>query len=375
MPTMLPAAPKTLGRLSDVFISALGSITGKANRLGFAKSNKVCVILVDGLGSDNLRAAGGHAPFLNAALKASKSINTVFPSTTASAITSFGVGAAPSRHGILGYSVYDRESGLTRNLLTGWGEGFEASTFQKLQTVSDMAIQSGVQSFTVGPGEYADSGFTQLNMSAASYVPAKSFEDRIEAVKTILASKHASLTYLYFPELDSIAHSYGVASTEWLTKLEDLDAAIKSLVVSLPKDCGLVVTADHGIVDVPKENQVLLDEMEIPNLLAVTGDPRNTFLYFEHETDVQATKTLLEEQLENKAVVATVQDLQDAGWLSPEIENSRFLPDLYLIALSNFASYHRSYCKPQSLRMVGQHGSISQTELSVPLIRFGSLQV
>lgn len=136
-----------------------------------------------------------------------------------------------------------------------------------------------------------------------------------------------------------------------------------------------MVTADHGIVDVPKENQVLLDEMEIPNLLAVTGDPRNTFLYFEHETDVQATKTLLEEQLENKAVVATVQDLQDAGWLSPEIENSRFLPDLYLIALSNFASYHRSYCKPQSLRMVGQHGSISQTELSVPLIRFGSLQV
>ena len=372
---MLPAAPKTLGRLSDVFISALGSITGKANRLGFAKSNKVCVILVDGLGSNNLRTAGGHAPFLNAALKGSKSINTVFPSTTASAITSFGVGATPSRHGILGYSVYERESGLTRNLLTGWGEGFEASTFQKLQTVSDMAVQSGVQSFTVGPGEYAGSGFTQLNMSAANYVPAKSFEDRIEAVKTILASRHASLTYLYFPELDSIAHSYGVASTEWLTKLEDLDAAIKSLAVSLPKDCGLVVTADHGIVDVPQENQVLLDELEIPHLLAVTGDPRNTFLYFEPETDVEATKTLLEEQLENKAVVATVQELQDAGWLSADIENSVFLPDLYLIALSNFACYHRSFCKPQSLRMVGQHGSVSQTELSVPLIKFGSLQV
>ena len=372
---MLPAAPKTLGRLSDVFISALDSITGKANRLGFAKSNKVCVILVDGLGSDNLRAAGGHAPFLNAALKASKSINTVFPSTTASAITSFGVGAAPSGHGILGYSVYDREAGLTRNLLTGWGEGFEPSTFQRLQTVSDKAVESGVKSFTVGPGEYADSGFTQLNMAAANYVPAKSFEDRVEAVKSILATKHASLTYLYFPELDAIAHSYGVASTEWLTKLEDLDAAIKSLAVSLPKDCGLVITADHGIVDVPQENQVLLDEMAIPKLLAVTGDPRNNFLYFEPETDLQATKTLLEAQLESRAVVASVHELQDAGWLSREIENSRFLPDLYLIAQSNFACYHRSFCKPQSLRMIGQHGSISQTELSVPLIRFGSLQV
>jgi predicted AlkP superfamily pyrophosphatase or phosphodiesterase len=372
---MLPAAPKTLGRLSDVFISALGSITGKANRLGFAKSNKVCVILVDGLGSDNLRAAGGHAPFLNGALKASKSINTVFPSTTASAITSFGVGAAPSRHGILGYSVYDREAGLTRNLLTGWGEGFEPSNIQKLQTVSEMAVDSGIESYTVGPSEYEDSGFTQLNMSAAHYVPEKSFEDRIEAVKSILATKQASLTYLYFPELDSIAHSHGVTSSEWLTKLEDLDAAIKSLVVSLPKDCGLVVTADHGIVDVAKDNQVLLDEMEIPNLLAVTGDPRNTFLYFEPGTDLQATKTLLEKHLEHRAFVASVRELKDAGWLSSEIENSRFLPDLYLIARGNFACYHRAFCKPQSLRMVGQHGSISQAELSVPLIRFGSLQL
>lgn len=374
MPTMLPSAPKTLGRLSDVFISALGAITGKANRLGFPRSNKVCVVLIDGLGSDNLRAAGGHAPFLNAALSASKSINTVFPSTTASAITSFGVGAAPSRHGILGYSVYDRESGLTRNLLSGWGEGFEPSNIQKLRTVSDLAVESGIRSFTVGPGEYADSGFTQLNMSAASYVPAKTFEDRIEAVKAILASKHASLTYLYFPELDSIAHSNGVASTEWLTKLEDLDSAIKSLAVSLPKDCGLVVTADHGIVDVPKENQVLLDELDIPYLLAVTGDPRNTFLYFEPETDLQATKNLLQAELKSRALVATVQELQDAGWLSAEIENSRFLPDLYLLAQGNYACYHRSFCKPQSLKMVGQHGSISQAELSVPLMRFGSLK-
>lgn len=374
MPTMLPSAPKTLGRLSDVFISALGAITGKSNRLGFAKASKVCVILVDGLGSENLRAAAGHAPFLNAALKMSKSINTVFPSTTASAITSFGVGAPPSEHGILGYSVYDRQSRQVRNLLSGWDEGFAPSDFQRLKSVSRLSLESGVHPFTVGPAEYASSGFTNLNMSSAKYVPAKSFDDRIEAVLGILSAKHASLTYLYFPELDSIAHSHGVASAEWLTRLEDLDAAIRALIGGLPKDCGVILTADHGIVDVPSENQIVLDEIEIPGLVSVTGDPRNTYLYFESGADLDQVKKQVQEKLGGCAIVASVADLQASGWLADEIANPQFLPDLYLIAVGNYAFYHRGFCKPQSMRMIGQHGSISQAELSVPLLKFGKFQ-
>ena len=374
MPTMLPSAPKTLGRLSDVFISALGSITGKSNRLGFPKASKVCVILVDGLGSENLRSAAGHAPFLNAALKSSKSINTVFPSTTASAITSFGVGASPSEHGVLGYSVLDRKTNQVRNLLTGWDESFPPSDFQRLESVSQSALDNGVQVFTVGPGEYSDSGFTKLNMSASKYIPARSFDERLEAVRSIWAGKSPSLTYLYFPELDSIAHSHGAGSKEWLTKLEDLDAAIKSLVSSLPKDSGLLLTADHGIVDVPKENQILLDEIDIPQLIAVTGDPRNAFLYFEPGASLTAIRDGLEEKLAGRVIVSTVSELIEAGWLAADIANPEYLPDLYLISTSNFACYHRAFCKPQSLRMIGQHGSISQAELSVPLLKFGSFQ-
>jgi predicted AlkP superfamily pyrophosphatase or phosphodiesterase len=371
---MLPSAPKTLGRLSDVFVSALGSITGKSNRLGFPKASKVCVILVDGLGSENLRSAAGHAPFLNAALKSSKSINTVFPSTTASAITSFGVGTSPSEHGVLGYSVFDRKTNQVRNLLTGWDESFPPSDFQRLESVSQTALDNGVQVFTVGPGEYSESGFTKLNMSAAKYLPARSFDERLEVVKSILASKAPSLTYLYFPELDSIAHSHGAGSKEWLTKLEDLDAAVRSLVSRLPKDCGVLLTADHGIVDVPKENQILLDEMQIPNLLAVTGDPRNAFLYFESGANLVEIRSALEEKLAGRVLVSTVGELQDSGWLSTDIANHQYLPDFYLISTSNFACYHRAFCKPQSLRMIGQHGAISQAELSVPLLRFGAFE-
>ncbi len=354
-----------------MFISALGSISGKSNRLGLARASKALVILVDGLGADNLRAAGGHAPFLNAALSRSKSINTVFPSTTAAAITSFGVGAPPSAHGVFGYSVWDRENLVTRNLLTGWTADFAPEKFQSMPSVSEMAKQLGIRSFTVGPGEYAESGFTRLNMAAAEYVPARSFDDRMDSVKNILSTKQDSITYLYFPELDSLAHSHGVASMEWLNKLEELDQAIKTLVVNLPNGVGVLVTADHGIVDVSRADQFLLDELAIPGLISVTGDPRNSFLYFEPGIDLARQKSLLAEALGESFVVATPHELQSKGWLEKSIENEAFLPDIFVISVGKNACYHRKFAKPQSLRMIGQHGGISQTELSVPFLKFG----
>jgi hypothetical protein len=369
---MLPAAPKTLGRLSDVFISALGSITGKENRLGFSTVNRACVILVDGLGSENLRAASGHAPFLNSTLKASKSINTVFPSTTASAITSFGTGLKPSQHGIHGYSIFDRQAGVVRNMLTGWNEDASPQEYQPHPTVAMQAASAGVQTYTVGPAEYEATGFTVLNMRGSKYLPAKTFEDRVIETRKLLNAKSKSLTYLYFPELDSTAHAFGVESTEWLNKLEELDFAMRTLTADVPTEAGLVLTADHGIVDVARDDQILLDEFDLPGLISVSGDPRNSFLYFDSGMAVSAAIEALSGPLEGKCFIATAAEVIEKGWLGPhEVSNRRFLPDLYLISNGNYACYHRGFAKPQSLRMIGQHGGISTSELSVPLLKFG----
>jgi hypothetical protein len=163
-----------------------------------------------------------------------------------------------------------------------------------------------------------------------------------------------------------------VESQQWLAKVEELDGAVKQLVTDLPKDCAVLLTADHGIVDVPSANQILLDELPIEDIIAVTGDPRCTFVYFESGTDVDASKTHIQNLLQNRVSVCTVEDLQAAGWLSREISNSSYLPDLILISNASNAVYHRGFAKPQSLRMVGQHGGVSQTELSVPLLKFGA---
>ena len=93
-----------------MFISALGSITGKHNRLGLPKVQSACVVVVDGLGSANLRYRAGHAPFLANQLNTDGSIMCGFPSTTVASLASFSTGVSAGEHGLVGYQIYDVKS-------------------------------------------------------------------------------------------------------------------------------------------------------------------------------------------------------------------------------------------------------------------------
>lgn len=367
---MLPSVPKSLGRLSDVFISALGAITGVENRLGLPRVKSACVVMVDGLGSSNLQYRAGHAPTLFAQLKTDGSIPCGFPATTVTSLSSFSTGQRAGRHGMVGYQIYDSNKGQTLNLLSGISSKEQALELQPLRTVSEMAIANEVECFFVGPGEYEGSGFTMATMPAAKYVAAKSIEERFSAASKLINSSKNALVYLYVPELDQKAHAHGFKSGQWVEKLEDLESAVKKFVSAIPKSVGVLLTADHGIVDVAQDRQIYLDQLDLPNLVSVGGDPRVLYLYF--NTEVIATeKAAVQEFVGKRAYVAEAQELIEADWFGDVEPYARIrMPELFVIALGETALYHRTFAKAKSLQMVGQHGSISPDELNVPLLRF-----
>ncbi len=355
-----------------MFISALGSITGKDNRLGLPKVSSACVVVVDGLGSANLRYRAGHAPFLASQLITDGSIMCGFPSTTVSSLTSFATGVRAGEHGLVGYQIFDRANARNMNLLTGITNAEDAAKWQKSITVSELANEAGIDCYFVGPAEYEGSGFTHATMRGIKYVSAKSLDDRIVAARKILSEKSKSLVYLYVPELDQKAHSFGFKSGEWVEKLEDLDSAIRQLTKTLSANVGVLLTADHGIVDVEHQNQIYLDELELPGLLSVGGDPRVLFLYFE-SNDQSEVLPALKSFLGKRAFVASKLEVVEAGWYGEANADAlERMPDVFLIASGQTALYHRDFAKPKSLNMIGQHGSISDDELYVPLLRFGA---
>jgi len=373
---MLPAIPGTFGRLTDVFASALGAISGVDNRLNFRPARRVICVLVDGLGSQNLKAAAGHAPFLNQAMARTKPISCGFPTTTATSITSFGTGVSAGVHGLVGYKLFDRTAQVAFNLLNGWDSVRTPEAWQTQQTVSERAINAGVGSFFIGPKAYEGSEFTRATMRGAKYLPAKGIDDRFEAAARLLRTEKSDfLAYLYVPELDQTAHALGVASGKWLQDLEDLDASVRNLAAALGKHDALLVTADHGVLDVPANQHIYLDEfgLDWSRVANVSGDPRVNFVYLHDANEAEPVASELQIGLGDRALALTKAQVVAAGWY-PNITDAtlRRLPEVFALATKNVALYHREYAPAASLNMIGQHGALSSVELSVPLLGWGA---
>jgi predicted AlkP superfamily pyrophosphatase or phosphodiesterase len=369
MNSMLPAPPKTLGMLGDVLISALQSVSGEKNSLGLAKKRSVCVILIDGLGSTNLKDAGAHAGFLNS--KPSIPASCFFPATTSTSIVSFATGKPPWETGFIGYQIFDRAAGVRRNLLNGWESSEDAKAFQSLQTVSEKAVDLSIEFHTVAPSAYRDSGFTAATMRGSEFHGTKSIEERFDKAKALLADGKEKIVYLYIPELDQIAHAQGWKSQAWLNQLEDVDGYIAKLTSDLRKTSGIIVTADHGIVDVPHSSHIYLDEyLNQDELLDVGGDTRALFIYLKNQEAIEATLVQLEADLGDSCYLVNPRMLIEAGYWQ-ENRDPHLVPDIVVMAKKEFALYHRGFAKKKSLEMIGHHGSISQQEMSIPLIVLG----
>lgn len=347
-----------------MFVSALGAITGgEDNRLKLPRVKSALVVLIDGLGYLNLKENAGHARFLNKLLLGSgdRAIRCGFPSTTAVSLSSVGTGLTAGSHGILGYQVLGKD-GRVRNMLNGWATDENPRDWQSNETVAERALAAGLQFAMVASSEYRGSGFTNVIMGDVPFIPVDDLSARASAAHKFASQAH-SLGYLYFAELDQAAHRFGVDSPQWLAVLEAIDQAL----TQLSGDYGILITADHGIMDVPAEQHIYLDE--IPGFteavqLAV-GDPRALFCY----GDLEGAKTALS-VTGASPYLATFEELKSLGWISDSRTRDQ-VPDFVLIASGAEVFYDRRTAKPQSLKMVGQHGGVSDRETRVPLIRAG----
>lgn len=376
---MLPAPRPDGPSLADVLKSCLATVSGETPTLPLSPVRRAIVLLVDGLGADQLKARAGHARTLAGALGARDVIESGFPTTTASALASLTTGTRAGTHGLVGYSVLDPQHDRVVNQLTGWDDRLDPATWQRHPTLFERAVEAGLTATVIGPERYRESGFTSAVLRGARYLPGASIADRLRRAAEVAREPGApGIVYVYVPELDMAAHAYGVASDRWLVALEAVDAAARDLVAALPRDAGLLVTADHGVLDVSTPGHLLIDGA--PELLAgirhIAGEPRCLQLHFEPDLSTTERDSLVarwRDAEESRAWVATRAEVIESGWLGavdPAVEPR--LGDLFVAARKAVAYYDGRTATSSARAMVGQHGSLSPAELRVPLLRFGA---
>jgi hypothetical protein len=357
---------RSLGEVITSVGAAMG-LSDFEDQLALPPAPSYVVLLVDGLGEDNLRRNAADAPYLAGLLDRHPPLTCGVPSTTATSLTSLCTGLAAGRHGVVGYT--SRIPGTSRLLnALKWDPTVSPEQWQPYPSALARVQAAGATAAVVNQAEFAGTGLTQCGQRDVDFHGIDSVWERLDAVCD-LAERSGSLTYCYESELDHTGHDKGCESPEWLEGLRRVDAEVARLRDELPPEVALLVTADHGMVDVPDTDRI--EVADVPELLddvvLLGGEARFRHLYTRGgaSSDVAVR---WQAELGERAVVLTRDEAVDCGWFGAVEEQVRArLGDVMVAATGTHAVLAKRWFHVETT-MVGFHGSLTPVEMTVPLL-------
>ncbi|MGW7067908.1 alkaline phosphatase family protein [Streptomyces sp. NPDC054855] len=347
-----------------------------------APADRNCVFLIDGLGWEQLRAHPDEAPFLTSLISSSRGgtgrpITSGFPATTATSLASVGTGLPPASHGLPGYTVRNPATGELMNQLR-WNPWTDPRKWQPYPTVFQQAHAAGVHTAQVSSPTFENTPLTKIALSGGSFRGRLSGEDRMDLAAEQLAAGDRSLVYTYYAEVDGKGHRFGVDSDAWRGQLMYVDRLVQRLAEQLPPRSALYVTADHGMLDIPFDEQSRIDfdeDWELRAgvaLLGGEGRARHVYAVPGAENDVL---TVWREVLGEQFWVASRDEAIAAGWFGPPgaVDERVYgrIGDIVAAAHDDVAII-ASEREPKESALVGMHGSMTAVEQLVPLLEVRS---
>lgn len=326
-----------------------------------AEAEQVVLLVLDGLGHEQLVARAGEAPALSS--MQGGPITSVAPTTTATALTSIATGAPPAAHGIVGYRVRVGAASVL-NVLRWTVDGADARTSVPPVGFCLQPPFLGAQPPVVSRAEFAGTGFTEAHLPGAALHGWRVPSSIGVEVGTLLAGG-APLVYAYYDGIDKVAHDTGLGE-RFDAELVAVDRIVADLVAALPPRAVLVVTADHGQIEVLGEPIRLAAEV-MDDVVLLSGEGRFRWLHVAPGA-AEAVAARCEARYGDLAWVRTRDQLVDEGWLGgrPSPEVAARLGDVALVARAPVAFFDPA--DTGELRLVARHGSLTSAEMLVPFL-------
>jgi hypothetical protein len=375
-------ADRVPGSICDVLpaAAALLGVPGAVDRLALVDRighvDRIAVVLVDAMGWHLLPEMADDAPLLASVLAGDQlgrrglldQLACTFPSTTPSSLVSLGTGAQPGEHGILGFTLNIPGTDRVLNHIR-WRDDPPPDQWQPLPTWFERLRQAGVDVRAVLPEWFIGSGLTDAAYRGAQFCPTRAGDDYAQRVVDELRAA-PGLVYGYTAELDTAAHLFGIGSTQWHEAAARVDALLTRIVEALPPNAALLVTADHGGLNVPSNARIDIDTD--PRLAAgirvVAGEPRVRYLHTEPGATLDVLATW-RELVNDRAQVYPREEAVATGLFGPV--NPRNLPrigDVVVICTGDSAVLATGHEPPETARLIGFHGAATPAEMAIPLI-------
>ena len=337
--------------------------------------NHIVLLLIDGLGSALLQNSR------TSVLKSlpQTELSSVFPSTTASAVTTVLTGLSPAQHGNVGWFMYHKPLDriiaplpfATRPAYTPLaGEDVTPESVFGYGSIFDGLDCPG---FSISPQAIAFSVYNRYHCGDASIRPYTTLADMFDkAVNMLRRSKSRTFLYLYYPEVDRLAHEHGPYSRQVEACIEDLDDRLNSFLAKIAGlRATLLITADHGFMECTAERRILLNEHPgITELLTqpLGGEPRVAYCQV-RENSHDAFEQRVDEELCNHVTAVKSQELLDAGWFGPGPRHHQIksrIGDYALLPADGYVIHDSIGTEPVP-ELRGVHGGLSPAEMKIPL--------
>lgn len=366
---------RTLADVLPSLLSALG-VPGVANRLGIGPVQRACLLLIDGLGWELLRAHPSDAPFLTFLAATSEPLTVGFPATTCVSLVSLGTGLTSGRHGVVGYTFAVPGVGLLNALTWRTHDGqrpqdlreqLPPEQVQPLATLVQRATGAGRGATLSAPAFQERSGLTRAAFRGGDFRPVYALGD---LAADLIQAPAGTFRYGYHGDLDQVGHRYGPGSLQWRLQLQHVDHLVQTVADRLEPGALLVVTADHGMVEVPESERIDADTSPqlIDGVRLLGGEVRARHVYAEPGAEVDVRKRW-QEVLGERGWVRSRDEAIAEGWFGPDVSDlARGRIGDVVVAMRGTAGVVRSAAERLESSLLGQHGSLTSAEQLVPLL-------
>ncbi|WP_435300223.1 alkaline phosphatase family protein [Timonella sp. A28] len=371
---------KSLATLTPAICDALGGYGGPRDHTGHAEgknlhfkqewglteTTNVCLLLVDGLGVHNLNEFAKDAPFLTELNEAHTMAMSGFPSTTATSMGLVGTGQGGGVTGLIGYSALSPHTGVVGNFVS-WKDIGPPDKVQKHPVLFEELAHAGQRVTSVGLSRFDGSGLTQAALRGTHYVAAETSAETVRA--TLKAAQQPGFTYAYWSELDKAGHIFGVGSAQWRNELRVVDRIARELAAQLKPGVTLIITADHGMVNVDFKQRIdIADDYQMARgTRALAGEPRCVQVYFNSPQAARTAYPIWREKLDTCAVLLTKDELIESqlyGDMQPHVH--QWLGDFVAIMADRATLVDSTQMSRMALNLKGVHGSLTREEVEIP---------
>jgi hypothetical protein len=353
---------------------------------------QVVVILADGLGWWQLEMLCDHGdtPFLAELRERARvrdraqllEVTTVFPSTTAAAITTLNTARTPLEHGNMAYFVWLEEFAQVTAMLR-WGPAItrrgsyfddpavDPGRYVLVPSIHARLRERGIPSHLIEPEIFRSEAMTRMHAAEASYVGYVLPSTLGVRLRELLGSgPRPSYVYAYWAGIDTVSHLYGPRSDEAAMEAALFDLDLRRALGGRPAgDTLVLLTADHGHATTDPDKMLdVVGDAELRALLRnpPAGEPRLVFLHTDHAARVREH---LDQRWPGLFTLLDRDELIDAGLFGrgdPTTARRRIGEVVAMLDGDLAASIVK--VDGQVFRHRGSHGAMTSDEMRIPIL-------